>query len=66
MDFMEGKGAEQVINDYIEREMSEYRRAGEQQEIAVGNIAPEAREAFARKPYYNIGGAFSRKPSINK
>ena len=29
MDFMDGKGAEQVINDYIEHEMSEYKRVTE-------------------------------------
>jgi len=65
MDFMDGKGAEQVISDYIEREMSEYRRASEQ-ELAVGCIAPEAREAFYRKPYYSAGGFFFKKPVLKK
>ena len=63
MDFMDGKGAEQVINDYIEHEMSEYKRVTEA-DLASGNIAPEAKEAFNRKPYYSMGGLFIKKPVI--
>lgn len=63
MDFMDGKGAEQVISDYIEHEMGEYKRVTET-EIASGNIAPEAKEAFNRKPYYSMSGSFIKKPVI--
>jgi len=63
MDFMVSKGAEQVINDYIERDFFEYRRASER-ELVFANIAPEAREAFARKPYYSIISALTA--SINR
>ena len=63
MDFMDGKGAEQVINDYITREISEYKKITEQ-ELSSTNIAPEAKEAFNRKPYYNVSGAFIKKPVV--
>ena len=65
MDFMDGKGAEQVVNDYIEREISEYKKVT-QQELEATGIAPEAREAFSRKPYYNVTGNFVKRPRINK
>lgn len=64
MDFMEGKGAEQVVSDYIEREISEYRKMTEQ-ELTSRGIAPEAKEAFSRKPYYNVTGSFVKKPRLN-
>ena len=60
MDFMDGKGAEQVVNDYIEREISEYK------ELEANGITPEAKEAFSRKPYYGMTGNFVKKPRINK
>lgn len=64
MDFFENRGAEQVISDYIEREMSEYKKMTDQ-EISEKNIAPEAKVAFNRAPYYNVGtSAFARKPKI--
>ena len=64
MDFFEEKGAEQVISEYIEREMSEYKKITEQ-ELASENIAPEAKLAFNRKPYYDVGtNAFVRRPKI--
>ena len=63
MDFLEGKGAEQVINDYIEREMSEYKKVTER-ELAATGVAPEAKEAFSRKPYYNVTGSFIKKPVV--
>ena len=65
MDFMEGKGAEQVVSDYIEREISEYKKITEQ-ELAGTGIAPEAKEAFSRKPYYNVTGSFIKKPKAIK
>ena len=63
MDFMEGKGAEQVISEYIEREMAEYKKVSER-ELATAGIAPEAKQAFSRKPYYNVTGFFVKKPVI--
>ena len=60
MDFLDGKGAEQVISDYIEREMSEYKKVTER-ELAATGVAPEAKEAFNRKPYYNVTGSFVKK-----
>ncbi|MEZ3444418.1 MAG: hypothetical protein K1W30_04640 [Lachnospiraceae bacterium] len=52
MDLMYGKEAARVVNAYIEREMSEYRKVTEK-DIRTGGIAPEARAAFSRKPYYD-------------
>ena len=63
MDFMEGKGAEQVISEYIEREMAEYKKVTER-ELATAGIAPEAKQAFSRKPYYNVTGSFIKKPVV--
>lgn len=63
MDFLDGKGAEQVISDYIEREMSEYKKVTER-ELAATGVAPEAKEAFNRKPYYNVSGSFVKKPVV--
>ena len=63
MNFLDGKGAEQVISDYIEREMTEYKKVTER-EIAATGVAPEAREAFSRKPYYSVSGSFIKKPVV--
>ncbi len=63
MDFFEGKGAEQVISEYIEREMSEYKKVTER-ELETTGITPEAKQAFSRKPYYNMSGTFIKKPVI--
>ena len=54
MEYIEGKGASHVINEYIEREMSEFKRTAEKE--SADGIAPEARAAFARKPCYNVTG----------
>lgn len=51
MDFMNEKSAARVVNGYIEREISEYRKVTEK-ELRAGGITPEARAAFSRKPYY--------------
>ncbi len=51
MDFMSERGAERIVNVYIERELSEYRKVTEK-EFGSGGITPEARAAFSRKPYY--------------
>lgn len=63
MDFIEGRGAEQVISDYIEREMAEYKKVTER-ELAATGVAPEAKQAFNRKPYYNVTGSFIKKPVV--
>lgn len=64
MEYLDEKGAAKVINDYIEREMSEYKKVAEK-EIAAGNIAPEAKAAFSRKPYYSNGGMnFKNRPVL--
>ena len=63
MDFMEGKGAEQVISDYIEREMAEYKKVTER-ELAAAGVAQEAKQAFSRKPYYSVTGSFVKKPVV--
>lgn len=63
MDFMDGKGAEQVISDYIEHEMAEYKKISER-DLSSSNITPEAKEAFNRKPYYNVSGSFIKKPVV--
>lgn len=59
MDFMYGKEAARLVNAYIEREMSEYRKVTEK-ELRSGRIAPEAKAAFSRKPYYG-GSALNIK-----
>ena len=68
MDFLEGKGPEQVISDYIEREMSEYKKVTER-ELATTGITQEAKEAFSRKPCYSMEdysklGAILKKPVL--
>lgn len=54
MEYMEGKGAARVINDYIEREVSEFKRIADNE--FSGGVAPEAKAAFARKPCYKVMG----------
>ena len=51
MDFVSERGAARIVNSYIEKEMTEYRKVTER-ELKAGGIAPEARAAFSRKPYY--------------
>lgn len=53
MEYMNGKGAALLVNAYIEKEVSEYRKVAER-ELNSGSIAPEARAAFNRKPYYGF------------
>lgn len=55
MEFLDGKGAARLVSAYIEKEMLEFKRATEK-ELQGNNVAPAAREAFNRKPYYNIAG----------
>lgn len=59
MDFMTEKGTARIVTAYMEREISEYRKVTEK-ELRVGGIAPEARAAFSRKPYYG-GSALNIK-----
>lgn len=63
MDFYDGKGAEQVISDYIEREMTEYKKVADK-ELAESVVTKEAKAAFSRKPYYNVAGSFIKKPVV--
>jgi hypothetical protein len=49
MDFIDRKGAEFIVSSYMENEMLEYRKSNDK-EIAR-YLAPEAKEAFNRKPY---------------
>lgn len=63
MDFFDGKGAEQVINDYIEREITEYKKITDS-ELSGKSITPEAKKAFNRKPYYSVAGSFIKKPVV--
>lgn len=65
MDFFDGKGAEQVINDFIEREMSEYKKATDK-DLSDTAVTEEARAAFNRKPYYNVSGATLKKKPVVK
>lgn len=63
MDFLEGKGAEQVINDFIEREMLEYKKMTDK-DLADAAVTQEAKAAFNRKPYYNVSGTLKKKPVV--
>jgi hypothetical protein len=49
MDYIDKKGAEFIVSSYLENEMLEYRKSNDK-EIAR-YLAPEAKEAFNRKPY---------------
>jgi type IV secretory pathway VirD2 relaxase len=50
-EYFDRKGAESIVSSYLDNEMMEYRKNTER-EIGT-NIAPEAKEAFNRKPYGN-------------
>ena len=63
MDFVNEKGAAQIVGAYIEREMSEYRRVTEK-DLRVGGIAPEAKAAFSRKPYYGASSINLKKRPV--
>ncbi len=54
MEHIEGNTAARTINDYIEREVSEFKRTTENEH--AGSVTPEAKAAFARKPYYKVMG----------
>lgn len=53
MDLMNERGAARIVNAYIEREISEYRKMTEK-DLRTGGITPEAKAAFSRKPYYDV------------
>lgn len=63
MDFLEGKGAEQVINDFIEREMLEYKKMTDK-DLSDAAVTQEAKAAFNRKPYYSVSGTLKKKPVV--
>lgn len=50
MEFISGKDAAQIVNEYMERELSDFKKVAEK-DLRNG-IAPEAKAAFNRKPYY--------------
>lgn len=54
MEFLDKKGAARIVSEYIEREVQEFKRMTER-ELAGNGIAPSAKEAFNRKPYYSAG-----------
>lgn len=56
MEFLDEKGAARLVSEYIEREMLEFKRITER-ELTGNSIAPSAKEAFNRKPYYNVAGS---------
>jgi hypothetical protein len=49
MDYIDRKDAELIVSNYLESEISECRKSNDK-EIAR-YLAPEAKEAFNRKPY---------------
>ncbi len=64
MSFAGERQTTQVISDYIEREVSGYKKVSEK-ELSVGGIAPEARATFNRKPYYSTAGInFKTRPVL--
>ena len=64
MEFFEVKNTAQVINSYIEKEMSMFKKVSDK-ELSGSAIAPEARAAFNRKPYYNTAGInFKNRPVL--
>ena len=54
MEFLDQKGASRLVSQYIEREIMESKRMTER-ELSGGSVAPAAKEAFNRKPYYSTG-----------
>ena len=64
MDFVSAKGAIRMVSTYVEHEMPEYRRVTEKA-LNAGGIAPEARAAFNRKPYYGSSAVnFKNRPVL--
>ena len=62
MEFFEVKNTAQVINSYIEKEMSMFKKVSDK-ELSGSAIAPRA--AFNRKPYYNTAGInFKNRPVL--
>jgi hypothetical protein len=43
------KGAERIVDEYMQNEMMEYRKTSDRE--LERDLAPEAKEAFNRKPY---------------
>ncbi|MDE7029230.1 MAG: hypothetical protein K2P63_04535 [Lachnospiraceae bacterium] len=64
MDAMREKQAAQIVSTYIEGEMTEYRKVTEK-ELRRGGVAPEAKAAFNRKPYYDVPAVnFKKRPVL--
>ncbi len=62
MDFLGSKSSENMIGNDMEKDVTESRKVTER-ELAAG-VAPAARQAFSRKPYYNMAGSFLKKPVL--
>ena len=53
-----------MVSTYVEHEVPEHRRVTEK-ELNAGGIAPEARAAFNRKPYYGSSAVnFKNRPVL--
>ncbi len=65
MDFVSEKGAVRMVSTYVEHEVPEHRRVTEK-ELNAGGIAPEARAAFNRKPYYGSSAVNFKNRQIGR
>jgi hypothetical protein len=62
MEYIDSKGATRIANQYVGNEVNDYRSHTERD---LGNIAPEAKEAFNRKPYGAYAAiSFKQRPII--
>lgn len=55
MEYTNEDNAASIVNAYMEKEMNEYRKITDR-ELSGKGIAPEAKAAFSRKPYYASAG----------
>jgi hypothetical protein len=61
-EYIDSKGATRIANEFVGSETTEYRKNTERD---LGNIAPEAKEAFNRKPYGGYTAvSFKSRPVI--
>jgi hypothetical protein len=60
MEYIDSKGATRIADEFAGNEVNEYRKSTTERDL--GNIAPEAKEAFNRKPYgsYSVIGLKKR------
>lgn len=55
MEYENENNAASIVNAYMEKEISEYRKITDK-ELSGKGITPEAKAAFSRKPYYASAG----------